>query len=138
VEELCEYALTRLYKGVNFAQSYVVNEHRLRLYQRRVQQAINLSNGPRTFKACIEMTATYCAVGLCSGRAQSIVGQFLDKNRRLPTKRELIYLLDEDVYALYTARVTSSDETVTSQESADLLSEEVSSDLPGTVGSQVM
>jgi hypothetical protein len=121
-----EYACTRLYEGVN-----VEHEYRLRLYQKRVQQAINLSQGPRTFKACIEMTATYCAVGLCSVRAQSIVRQFLDKNRRLPTKRELFYLLDEDVYALYNTHGTSSDETVTSQETADLLSEEVSSDLPG-------
>jgi hypothetical protein len=125
-----EYAGTRLYEGVKVEQTYVENEYRLRLYQKRVQQAINQSQGPHTFKACIDMTATYCAVGLCSGRAQSIVGQFLDLNRRLPTKRELFYLLDEDVYALYDAHVSTSNETVTSQESAELL-QEVSRDLPG-------
>jgi hypothetical protein len=124
-----EFAVTRQYDVVKFEQSYVENEQRLRVYQRRVQQAINLSQGPRTFKACVDMAATYCAVGLCSGRAQAIAGQFLDKNRRLPTKRELFYLLDEDVYALYTARVSSSEETISSQES--FLSEEVSSVLPG-------
>jgi hypothetical protein len=128
-----EFASTRQYEGVIFEQSFVHNEQRLRVYQRRVQQAINLSQGPRTFKACIGMTATYCAVGLCSGRAQTIVGQYLDKNRRLPTKRELFYLLDEDIYALYSAHPSSSEETVASQESEELLSEEVSSDLPGHI-----
>jgi hypothetical protein len=125
-----EYACTRLYDGADGAKSYPENEFALRLYQRRVNQAIKLSQGPRTFKACIDMTATYCAVCLCSGRAQAVVGQFLDLNRRLPTMRELFYLLDEDVYALFDAHVSTSNETVTSQESVDPL-DEVSSALPG-------
>jgi hypothetical protein len=72
------------------------------------------------------MIATYCAVGLCSGRAQMVMQQFLENNRRLPMKRELFYMLDEDVFALYNAHPTSSEETVSS-----LGSEELLSDLPG-------
>jgi hypothetical protein len=79
-------------------------------YQIRVGQAIKLSQGPRTFKACKDMTATYCAVALCADRAQAVVGQFLDLNRRLPTMRELFYLLDQDVYELY-ASVSFADQT---------------------------
>jgi hypothetical protein len=133
-----DYACTRLYGGADVDKTYSENEVAIRQYQRRVGQAIKLSQGPRTFKACVEMTATYCAVGLCSGRAQAVVGQFLDLNRRLPTMRELFFLLDEDVYALYVSTSfadqkqlrTSSSETVSSQEEVELL-EEVSSALPG-------
>jgi hypothetical protein len=132
------YACTRQYSGANVNQTYSENEAAIRQYQLRVGQAIKLSQGPRTFKACVEMTATYCAVGLCSGRAQAVVGQFLDLNRRLPTMRELFFLLDEDVYALYVSTSfadqqqlrTSSNETVSSQEEVETL-EEVSSALPG-------
>jgi hypothetical protein len=84
-----EFAQTRRYEGVISEQSFGDNEQRLHHYQRTVQQAISLCQGPRLFKACIDMTATYCAVALCSGRAQLVMKQFLDKNRRLPIKREL-------------------------------------------------
>jgi hypothetical protein len=151
-----DYAGNRQYSGADVTLSYTENEAALRQYQLRVAQAIKLSQGPRTFKACIDMTATYCAVALCAGRAQAVVGQFLDLNRRLPLMRELFYLLDEDVYTLYVSVsvaeqkhkrkvpdvITSSSETViasssgtvsssgTSQEQRDA-QEEVSSVLPG-------
>ncbi len=105
-----DYALTRQYRGADVSLSYGDNETAIMQYQIRVAQAIKLSHGPRTFKACVDMTATYCAVALCVGRAQAVVGQFLDLNRRLPMMRELFYLLDQDVYNLY-ASVSFADQT---------------------------
>jgi hypothetical protein len=139
-----DYACTRQYSGADVNLSYAENEAAIMQYQIRVGQAIKLSQGPRTFKACIDMTATYCAVALCAGRAQAVVSQFLDLNRRLPTMRELFFLLDEDVYTLYVSVsfadqkhqrkvpdvIGSSSETVSSQEEEDP-QEEVSSALPG-------
>ncbi len=72
------FAITRQYNGANAAMSYGDNEIALRQYQLRVEQAIKLSQGPRIFKACKDVTATYCSVALCDGRAQAVVGQFLD------------------------------------------------------------
>jgi hypothetical protein len=100
-DNVVDYAGTRQYRGADVTLSYTENEAAIRQYQNRVAQAIKLSQGPRTFKACVDMTATYCAVALCAGRAQAVVGQFLDLNRRLPLMRELFFLLDEDVYTLY-------------------------------------
>jgi hypothetical protein len=100
-DNVVDYAGTRQYRGADVTLSYSENEAAIRQYQNRVAQAIKLSQGPRTFKACVDMTATYCAVALCAGRAQAVVGQFLDLNRRLPLMRELFFLLDEDVYTLY-------------------------------------
>jgi hypothetical protein len=95
------YAMTRQYPGVNAAMTYEDNVIALRQYKVRVEQAIKLSQGPRVFKACLDVTATYCAVALCEGRAQAVVGQFLDLNRRLPMMKELFYLLEQDVYDRY-------------------------------------
>jgi hypothetical protein len=120
-----EFAQTRRYKGVIYEQSFSDNEQRLHHYQKMMQQAIFLCHGPRVFKACLELTATYCAVALCSGRAQMVVQHSLEKNRRLPLKRELFYLLDEDVLSIYIAQ-TSSEE-----KSSSLGSEEMLSELPG-------
>jgi hypothetical protein len=128
------YAMTRQYTGVNAAMSYGDNEIALRQYQLRVEQAIKLSQGPRVFKACKDVTATYCAVALCDGRAQAVVGQFLDLNRRLPLMRELFYLLEQDVYDRYEVDHSSIGTVVgsgseTSEEGDPV--EEVSSALPG-------
>jgi hypothetical protein len=129
-----DYALTRQYNGADVALSYRDNEIAIRQYQLRVEQAEKLSHGPRIFKACRNVTATYCAVALCAGRAQAVVGQFLDLNRRLPLKRELFYLLEQDVYALY-AVAQSSIETVVGSSSGTVEAvdpeEEVSSAFPG-------
>jgi hypothetical protein len=129
-----DYALTRQYNGADVALSYGDNEIAIMQYQLRVEQAIKLSQGPRTFKACKDMTATYCAVALCAGRAQAVVGQFLDLNRRLPMMRELFYLLDQDVYELYAVDQSSIETVVgsssgTSEEGDPV--DEVSSALPG-------
>jgi hypothetical protein len=128
------YALTRQYNGADVALSYGDNEIAIRQYQLRVEQAIKLSQGPRIFKACKDVTATYCAVALCAGRAQAVVGQFLDLNRRLPLMRELFYLLEQDVYELYAVDQSSIETVVgsssgTSEEGDPV--EEVSSALPG-------
>jgi hypothetical protein len=120
-----EFACTRKYEGVLYEQGFAENEQRLHHYQRMMQQAIFLCQGPRVFKACLDMTATYCAVALCSGRAQMVVQQFLEKKRRLPMKRELFYLLDDDIFSIYNAQ-TSSEE-----KSSSLGSEEMLSELPG-------
>jgi hypothetical protein len=155
-DNVVDYAGTRQYSGADVTLSYTENEAAIRQYQNRVAQAIKLSQGPRTFKACVDMTATYCAVALCAGRAQAVVGQFLDLNRRLPLMRELFYLLDEDVYTLYVSVsvadrkhrrkvpevITSSSETVVASSSGTVSSsgtsqvggdaqEEVSSVMPG-------
>jgi hypothetical protein len=120
-----EFAQTRRYEGVIYEQSFGDNEQRLHHYQRTVQQAISLCQGPRLFKACLNMTATYCAVALCSGRAQLVVQQFLDKNRRLPMKMELFFLLVEDGFSIYIAESSSEDK------SSSLMSEEMLSEQPG-------
>ncbi len=136
-----DYALTRQYRGADVSLSYGDNETAIMQYQIRVAQAIKLSHGPHTYEACVDMTATYCAVSLCAGRAQAVVGQFLDLNRRLPMMRELFYLLDQDVYNLY-ASVSFADQTGSSMETGIGSSrgttqeeedpcEEVSSALPG-------
>jgi hypothetical protein len=128
------FALTRQYNGASVALSYGDNEIALRQYQLRVEQAIKLSQGPRIFKACKDVTATYCAVALCDGRAQAVVGQFLDLNRRLPLMRELFYLLEQDVYDLFAVDHSSIETVVGSSsgtsEDGDPV-EEVSSALPG-------
>jgi hypothetical protein len=131
------YAITRQYPGVDASRTYEDNEIALRRYQGRVEQAIKLSNGPRVFKACLDVTATYCAVALCEGRAQAVVGQFLDLNRRLPMMKELFYLLEQDVYDLYEVDHGSTGTVVCSSteasEEGDYVEEEssVQGALPG-------
>jgi hypothetical protein len=49
------------------------------------------------FKTNIDMVATHCAVIMCEGRAQQVVTDFLERTRRLPLKKELFLLLDQQL-----------------------------------------
>jgi hypothetical protein len=105
-----EFSRTRKYSGLICEQRYSGNEGRLQMYKDRVQQAITLYQGPRVYKTNIDMVATYSAVAMCEGRAQETVTQFLENNRRLPLKRELFFLLDEDIFTVYTSGSSSEAE----------------------------
>jgi hypothetical protein len=103
------FAQSRRYEGVNCEQSFSDNETRLQRYKNLVQQAISLCQGRRLYKASLDMVASYFAIALCKGRAQLTVQQFLDKIMRLPLKRELFFLLDEDMFSIYIAESRSED-----------------------------
>jgi hypothetical protein len=96
-EAVMEFAQSRRYSGLSREQDSRGNEERLQRYKDRVDQAISLCQGPRSYQTNIDFVASYCAVALCEGRAQPIVQQVLEKNGRLPLKRELFFLLQDDI-----------------------------------------
>ncbi len=98
-DDVVNYAASRQYPGFIQAISNEANEKRFFRYREDVRRVIFLCQGPRTFKTNIDMVATYCATALCSDRAQDQVQSFLDKHRRLPMKRELFELLEDDYHA---------------------------------------
>jgi hypothetical protein len=77
-------------------------------------------------------------VALCTDRAQLTVQQFLDLNRRLPLKKELFFLLEEDVFTVYSFLGEESSGS-SLEVSSSLMSEELESplrlnDQPGHTG----
>jgi hypothetical protein len=121
------FAASRQYEGV-VIECFGENEQRLSLYKDLVQQAISLCQGPRVYKTNLDMVATYCAVALCKGRAQFSVQQFLGLHRRLPLKKELLFLLEEDVFTTYSYFGEESSGS-SLEVSSSLMSEELESPL---------
>jgi hypothetical protein len=127
-DSVIAFAATRQYGGVFIEQRFEENEQRLSRHKASVQQAISLCQGPRVFKTNLDMVATYCAVALCKDRAQFTVQQFLGLHRRLPLKKELFFLLEDNVFTTNLHWLEESSDS-SLEGSSDLMSEEMDSPL---------
>jgi hypothetical protein len=91
------FAQSRKYGGLSRDQYPRGNEERLMRYKEDVTQAIFLCQGPRASQSSIDFVASFCAVALCEGRAKFIVQQLVDKDGKLPLKRELYFKLIDGI-----------------------------------------
>jgi hypothetical protein len=60
-------------------------------YKEDVTMAIFLCQGPRASQSSVDFVASFCAVALCEGRAKLLVQQMVEKDGKLPLKRELFF-----------------------------------------------
>jgi hypothetical protein len=91
------YAEGRKYGGFHPTQYPRGNERRYMSYQEDVTMAIFLCQGPRASQAQVNFVASFCAVALCEGRAKEIVQGMVEKDGKLPLKRDLYCKLHEDI-----------------------------------------
>jgi hypothetical protein len=96
-EAAMTFAQSRRDSGFSREQDPRGNEERLQRYKDNVKMAISLCQGPRTVLTHVDFLASFCAVALCEGRAKLIVKQMVEKNGKLPLKRELFFLLQDDL-----------------------------------------
>jgi hypothetical protein len=91
------FAESRKYGGFSRSQYPRGNEERLMRYKEDVNLAIFLCQGTRGSQSAVNFVASFCAVALCEGRAKSIVQQMVEKDGKLPLKKELCSKLQEDI-----------------------------------------
>jgi hypothetical protein len=91
------YAEGRKYGGFHPTMYPRGNERRFMSYQEDVTMTIFLCQGPRATQAQVNFVASFCAVALCEGRAKEIVQGLVEKDGKLPLKRDLYCKLHEDI-----------------------------------------
>ena len=91
------FAKSRKYSGFSRDANPRGNEVTLMRYKDDVKMAIFLCQGPRSGQAAVDFVASFCVVALCEGRAKTLVQQLVEKNGRLPLKREIFFQLQNDV-----------------------------------------
>jgi hypothetical protein len=91
------FAESRKYNGFSQSMYPRGNEERLMRYKEDVNLAIFLCQGPRASQSAVNFVASFCAVALCEGRAKSIVQQMVEKDGKLPLKRDLYFKLQDDI-----------------------------------------
>jgi hypothetical protein len=96
-ETATTFAQSCKYGGFSRDQYPRGNEERLMRYKDDVKMAIFLCQGPRAVQTSVDFVASFCAVALCEGRAKLIVQQMVEKDGKLPLKRELFFKLQADI-----------------------------------------
>jgi lactam utilization protein B len=89
------YAKDRKYDGISIIPKALDQETRLQHFKFHVATAIRLCQGPRLYKANIEMVESQCAILMCEGSAHQVVIDFAQEHGRIPLKSDLFALLDE-------------------------------------------
>ena len=83
------FAASRKYGGFHPTQYPRGNERRFMSYKEDVNLSIFMRQGPRASQAQVNFVASFCAVALCEGRAKEIVQGMVEKEGKLPLKRDL-------------------------------------------------
>jgi hypothetical protein len=96
-EVVITYAKGRKYEGFHPTKYPRGNERRFMSYQEDVTMTVFLCQGPRATQAQVDFVASFCAVALCEGRAKEIVQGLVEKEGKLPLKRDLYCQLQDDI-----------------------------------------
>ena len=96
-EVVRSYSKGRKYEGFHPTKYPRGNEKRFLSYQEDVTMTVFLCQGPRSTQAQIDFVASFCAVALCEGRAKEIVKGLVEKEGKLPLKRDLYCQLQDDI-----------------------------------------
>jgi hypothetical protein len=96
-EVVISYAKGRKYGGFHPTMYPRGNKRRFLAYQEDVARTVFLCQGPRATQAQVDFVASFCAVALCEGRAREIVQGLVEKDGKLPLKRDLYCQLHDDI-----------------------------------------
>jgi hypothetical protein len=96
-EVVMSFAVGRKYEGFHPTRYPRGNESALMKYKEHVTMATFLCQGPRATQSQVDFVASFCAVALCEGRAKEVVQGLVEKEGKLPLKRDLLCKLHEDI-----------------------------------------